>query len=124
MAILKIVSNKNNYNRNKKLFTILTIAWMGLMVAKSLATPSLLPRATPSQFTTARMVPTVRMARMSRTVPMAKMATTPPDCRYGAFDNIDPNRVIYVPKDSVEDYKSAAEYWNYYYDSIVGHEDL
>lgn len=49
------------------------------------------------------------------------LATTPPDCRYGAFGENASNRVIYVPEDSVDEYKSAAEYWNYYYDSIAGY---
>lgn len=40
---------------------------------------------------------------------------------WGAFDENATNRKIYVPKESVEAYKSA-KYWSDYADDIVGYD--
>ena len=49
------------------------------------------------------------------------LPTTPPDCRYGAFQT-DSALTIYVPSESVNAYKSAGEYWNYYTSDITGYD--
>lgn len=48
-------------------------------------------------------------------------AATPPICRYGAFGNSTDIK-IYVPASSVNAYKSAGEYWNYYTSNIEGYD--
>ena len=47
-------------------------------------------------------------------------ATTPPDGGYHMFGSDASGRVIYVPNESVEAYKTA-EYWNYYANAIEGY---
>ena len=48
-------------------------------------------------------------------------AVTPPAGRYGMFDDNASGRIIYVPMESVEAYKSA-EGWSSYADAIVGYD--
>ena len=48
-------------------------------------------------------------------------ATTPPTGRKGMFSNNAANRKIYVPRESVEAYKTA-EGWKKYADDIVGYD--
>ena len=47
--------------------------------------------------------------------------TTPPNGDYYMFYNNASDRIIYVPRNSVEAYK-AADYWNSYADYIVGYD--
>ena len=46
---------------------------------------------------------------------------TPPQGGYLMFDNNAPDRMIYVPRESVEAYK-VADQWKNYADSIVGYD--
>ena len=48
-------------------------------------------------------------------------ATIPPDLRWGAFDYNASGRKIYVPRESVEAYKSANGWWDYA-SAIVGYD--
>ena len=47
--------------------------------------------------------------------------TTPPTGTYSMFSNNASDRIIYVPRESVEAYK-AAKYWSDYADYIVGYD--